>query len=256
MLLAGLSGWLLFSFMDADSLSSWGWRLPFIFGMLIGPVGLWIRAKMDDTPEFQQAEKSESSSLISVFRDHFGRILVVAMCVGVATMSVYLATYLPSFAMQLGLPDWSGYAGAVLAGGATFVLSPFMGMLADKVGQTRIIMTAAVVGSVLVLGLTQLIISTGEVWALLLTELIVGVLIACNFGPLPSLMTQLFPVQVRTTGLSISYNLGVISMGGFAPAILTAWTASTLLGPAFYYAIVAMVSVFGLVLARRVFDQP
>ncbi|MGO1971559.1 MAG: MFS transporter [Propionibacteriaceae bacterium] len=256
MLLAGLSGWLLFSFLDPDALSSWGWRLPFIFGILIGPVGLWIRARMDETPEFVEAEKLESAPIAAAFRTHLGRILVAAMCVGLATMSVYLITYLPAFAMTLGLPDWSGYAGAVLAGLIALVLSPLVGKLADRVGQTRIMLGAAIVGMIVVLPIVQLIISTGAVWALLLAEAVLGLLMAAYFAPLPSLMTQMFPVQVRTTGMSVAYNVGVTSMGSFAPAILAGWVQTSLLAPGFYYIIVGVISVVGLVLARRLYDQP
>lgn len=256
MLLAGLSGWLLFSLLDPDALSSWGWRLPFIFGILIGPVGLWIRARMDETPEFAVAEKLESAPLKAAFSTHLGRILVAAMCVGLATMSVYLITYLPAFAMTLGLPDWSGYAGAVLAGLIALVLSPVVGKFADQVGQTRIMMVAAGVGMVIVVPMVQLIVSVGSVWALLVVEAILGLLMAAYFAPLPSLMTQLFPVQVRTTGMSVAYNIGVTSMGSFAPAILAAWTQASLLAPGFYYMIIGVISLVGLVLARRLYDQP
>lgn len=256
MLLAGLSGWLLFSLLDPDALSSWGWRLPFIFGILIGPVGLWIRARMDETPEFAAAEKLESVPLKAAFGTHLGRILVAAMCVGLATMSVYLITYLPAFAMTLGLPDWSGYAGAVLAGVIALVLSPVVGKLADRLGQTRIMMVSAGVGMVIVVPMVQLIISVGSVWALLVVEAILGLLMAAYFAPLPSLMTQMFPVQVRTTGMSVAYNIGVTSMGSFAPAILAAWVQSSLLAPGFYYMIIGVISLIGLVLARRLYDQP
>lgn len=256
MLLAGLSGWLLFSFLDPAALSSWGWRLPFIFGILIGPVGLWIRAKMDETPEFTVAEKTDSAPLAVAFTQHLGRILVAAMCVGLATMSVYLITYLPSFAMTLGLPDWSGYAGAVLAGFVGLTLSPVVGKLADRIGQTRIMIAAAVAGMVLVVPMVQLIISTGSTWALMLAEFVLGLLMAAYFAPLPSLMTQMFPVQVRTTGMSVAYNIGVTSMGSFAPAILAGWVQSTLLAPSFYYIIIGAISLVGLVLARRLYDQP
>lgn len=255
-LLAGLSGWLLFSFLDPASLSSWGWRLPFAFGLLIGPVGLWIRAHMSDTPEFTAAEKVESVPLVAALRNYSGRILVGAMCVGVATMSVYLITYLPAYAMRLGMPNWSGYAGAFLAGLIALVCSPLAGSLADRVGQTHIMIVAAVIGALLIIPLVQFIINSRVVWALLLAEAVVGLLMAAYFAPLPSLMAQLYPVEVRTTGMSVAYNLGVTSMGSFAPLILTAWVQRTPLAPAFYYVIIAVISVTGLVLARRLYDQP
>lgn len=256
LLLAGMSGWLLFTFLDSGALEAWGWRLPFALGLLIGPIGLWVRSHMADTPEFNAAQSRESSPLIAAFRKHLGRLVVATMCIGVATMSVYLITYLPSFAMTLGLPDSSGYAGAVLAGLVALVVSPFVGMLADRIGQTRIMLVAAIVGIVLAVPIVQMIVSLATVWALMFAEVFFGLLMGTYFAPLPSLLAQFFPVQVRTTGMSVAYNVGVTSMGSFAPAILAAWVEVTLLAPAYYFIIIALISTVGLVLARRVYAQP
>lgn len=256
MMLAGLTGWIIFGLVDTALIEAWVWRVPFILGILIGPIGLWIRAHMDDTPEFAAATEREHSPVRAVFGQHFGRVLTAAMCVGLATMSVYLITYLPSFAMKLGLPDWSGYAGALLAGIVALTLSPVIGSWADRVGQTRIMLGAAVIGIVVIIPLLLLIIHTRSTVVLLLTEVVVGTLMASYFAPLPSLMTQMFPVQVRTSGMALSYNIGVTAMGSFAPAILAAWVSVTLLAPALYYILIGVISIIGLLIARRVYDQP
>jgi MHS family proline/betaine transporter-like MFS transporter len=87
MFLAALSGFLLNTLVDQATVDAGAWRLPFVFGLLIGPVGLWIRMRMDETPEFKSAEK-EGHPLTSTFVHHMGRVLTAAACVGAATMGV------------------------------------------------------------------------------------------------------------------------------------------------------------------------
>ncbi|WP_226344950.1 MFS transporter [Agilicoccus flavus] len=255
MFLAATAGFLLNTVVSPETLLAWAWRLPFVFGLLIGPIGLWIRLHMDDTPEFLAAETVDSP-LGTTFVRHMPRVLVAAMCVGVATMSVYLITYLPTFAQRnLGLPPWSGYAGAIVAGLIALVGSPFVGRLADRVGQTRIMLTAALVGLVVAFPMFALLTGTPRVSTLIVAEIILGALMAAYFAPLPSLLAAMFPVQIRTTGMSLAYNIGVTLLGGFAPTVLAWLVTYDLRAPSFYYIGVAVLSIVGLVLARRVYGQ-
>lgn len=255
MFLAAGAGFLLNTVVDQETLYAWAWRLPFIFGMLIGPVGLWIRVHMDDTPEFQQAEVVESP-LGATLRRHFPRVLTAAACVGLATMSVYLITYLPTFAQKnLGLPPWSGYVGAIVAGVTTFIASPLIGTLADRIGQTRIMMTTAFIGLVIAWPLFHALTSAPSVKTLIIVEIVIGCLMAAYFAPLPSLMAEMYPVEIRTTGMSLSYNIGVTLLGGFAPSILAWLVTYDLRAPSMYYMFVAVLSLIGLTIARRVYGM-
>lgn len=255
MFMAALAGFLLNTLVAPETLHAWAWRLPFVFGLLIGPVGLWIRLHMDDTPEFTQSEKVDSP-LGATFTGHLPRVLTAAACVGVATMSVYLITYLPTFAQKnLGLPPWSGYAGAIVAGLIALIGSPFVGMLADRVGQTRIMLAAAATGLLIAYPMFALLTSAPTVSTLIVAEIILGTLMAAYFAPLPSLLAAMFPVQIRTTGMSLAYNVGVTLLGGFAPTVLAWLVTYDLRAPSFYYIAVALLSIGGLIIARRVYDQ-
>lgn len=255
MFLAALWGFVLNTVVDPVTLDAWAWRLPFMFGLLIGPVGLWIRLRMDDTPEFAEAEKVESP-LRWTLRHHTARVLAAAACVGVATMSVYLITYLPTFAQKnLGLPPWSGYAGAVVAGLVIMVGSPIIGLLADRVGQTKIMLTAAAVGLVVAYPMFILLTGRPTVGALIGAEIIIGMLGASYFAPLPSMLSAMFPVEIRTTGMSLAYNIGVTLLGGFAPTVLAWLVTYNLRAPSFYYMAVAIVSIVGLLVARRAYGS-
>jgi MHS family proline/betaine transporter-like MFS transporter len=90
------------------------------------------------------------------------------------------------------------------------------------------------------------------VLVLTLVQVVLGILMALYFGPVPALLTMMYPTAIRTTGLAISYNLGVTLFGGFAPIVLTALISSSgsLLSPSYYFMVVAVVSIIGLLVIR------
>ena len=92
---------------------------------------------------------------------------------------------------------------------------------------------------------------------MIVSELVLGVLATGYFAPLPALISAIFPVQVRTTGMSLGYNIDVTVFGGFAPFILTAMIAATgsLLVPGFYLVSIAALSLVSVIVSRKVFAQ-
>lgn len=259
MLMASLFGFGLNTLISHDALYSWGWRVPFLVGLLIGPVGLYIRLRMDETPEFiAVAERVESSPLGQTLVHHAPRWLAATATVGLASISVYLILFMPTFAVSnLHLPSWAGYLGGIISGIVTLVGCPLVGNLADRVGPARVMTVAAVAAVVLALPLFALIVAVPTVAVLTLVQVVLGLLMAFYFGPLPALLAAMFPTQIRTTGMSIAYNLGVTLFGGLAPLILTALIAGlgTLMAPGYYYAVVGVISLGGIITCRRVFHQ-
>jgi MHS family proline/betaine transporter-like MFS transporter len=255
MILAGVSGWLLFTTVDTETLHSWAWRLPFAFGILIGPIGLWIRNRIPDTEEFRATEPI-SHPLRTTLRDHWGRVLVGTLCVGLAGMGVYLITFLAAYAIRLDLAPWSGYAAAAGAGTVVAVLAPVFGRLSDRTGAVPILLGAAVVGFVGIYPLLSFLLNHRTTGALIVVELALGVVIAAYFGTLSGLLVELFDTEVRTTGIALSYNVGMIFMGSLGPLLLTAWSDVTLRAPAYYFMLIAPLSVIGVLLARKVYRQP
>lgn len=254
MILAGSAGWLLFTMADKEAIHDWAWRVPFIFGILIGPVGLWIRNRMPDTVDFREIEPIENP-LLTTLRLHWGRIIVGTMCVGMAGMSVYLITFLAAYAMRLDLASWSGYAGAATAGLMVAVFAPVLGRAADRVGAVPVMLTSAALGFVTIYPLVQFLLHERSVGALIAVEAFLGIVVAAYFGALSGYLVDLFETRVRTTGIALAYNIGMTVMGSLGLLILTAWTQTTLLAPAYYFMIIAPISILGVVLSRRCFQQ-
>lgn len=256
-LLAGIFGFVLNNFISTQSLESWGWRLPFIFALLIGPVGWYIRSKMEDTPEFLAMEPSKSP-LREAFVGNAGRLWSMVGVVALGSVGVYTALFMPTFAIKnLDMTPTAAFASTLVFGVVMSVGSPFVGRLADRFGPAHVMTWAAIGTLVLAVPAFVLLVNVPTLPVILLIELVLGALATLYFAPLPAIMASIFPVQIRTTGLSLGYNIGVTVFGGFAPFILVALIASTgsLLVPGLYLAAIAAVSLVSVTVARRVFAQ-
>lgn len=256
MFLASAFGYALFNWLSTEDLYSWGWRVPFFVGILIGPVGLYIRARLSEPEEFLRSEKHEAP-IRATLTHHLGPVLTGAACIGVATISVYLILYMPTFAVtNLDAPASAAYLGGIVAGLVVLVVTPFVGMLADRVGPTRVMLWSAVAALVLAWPLFQVIIGNPSLPVFVLVIAVLGLLMSLYFGPLPTLLTEIFPTEVRTTGVSVAYNVGVTLMGGIAPLVLT-WlldVTGSLNAPSIYYMVVAVISIIGLLVARSSYN--
>ena len=246
-------GVMLTSTLTAPQMESWGWRIPFIFGLLIGPVAYYIRRHVDETIEFQRMQVSHSP-LREAFADSKTRMLVCFGAVVLCTVAMYTVLFMPTYATrQLGLTASGGFLGGLLTGVIQVLLIPVFGALSDRIGRLPIAGVSAAVMLVMVYPLFSWLEADPTLKTLLIVQGIIGVLMAAYMGPLAALMSELFPARMRTTGLSISYAFGVAIFGGFAPFI-NAWlieVTGTKLAPAFYLMLAAAISLFALAAARR-----
>lgn len=259
MFLASAFGFTLFTVLDHDALYSWGWRIPFFFGLLIGPVGLYIRLRMEETPDFAAERGNLAKSPLAATIVHAApRWLASAAIVGLASVSVYLILFMPTYSVQnLELPSYAGYLGGIISGIVTLIGAPVAGKVADRIGCVRVMLFAAVVAVVVSFPLFLMLVASPSVAMLTIVQVVLGILMAAYFGPLPALLADMFPTNIRTTGMSISYNVGVTLFGGFAPLIL-AWlvnSTGSLLAPSYYYIVIGLISIVGLVVARRSFGK-
>src|SRR6201996_5978304 len=139
-LLAAIFGVVLTGHLSPEQLNTWGWRVPFIFGLLIGPVAWYIRTKLDETPEFLAAETTQTP-----IRDTFAtqklRLFVGMGIVVLGTVSTYLVLFMPTFAIkQLGLAPSVAFAAIALIGVIQLVFSPVVGHLSDRHGRVPIML--------------------------------------------------------------------------------------------------------------------
>ena len=252
-LIATSLGVLLTTTMSADDLQSFGWRIPFAVGLLIGPIGYYIRNRLPETPEFLSAGEA-SQPLRDLFVDQWGRLLLTIGAVAASTSSQYVLVYMPTYAIrELHLPQSLSFAAAVAAAALQTVVVPFVGLSVDKVGQLRIMITAALLFIVTSYPAFMLVATHASFAILMAVVCWFGFLKSLFSGALPSLMAKIFPVGTRVTGMSLAYNIGVPVFGGFAPLAAQSLIDITgsKLSPSYYMFVTAAISLAALIALQR-----
>jgi MFS transporter, MHS family, proline/betaine transporter len=246
-------GAVLNSALTTEQMETSGWRIPFLFGLLIGPVGYYIRRQVDETLEFQSAQ-TISAPLREMLTYAKTRLLVALGTIVLVTVAAYTAVYMPTYAIrELGLPPVGGFLAGWLAGAIQIVIVPVSGALSDRVGRLPIAAAAIVAILISVQPLFGWLVAMPTIGRLLFVEAVIGVFVAVYAGPIPVLICELFPIRVRTTAVSTSYSLAVAIFGGSAPffiASLVDITGSSLV-PGYYLMFAAAVSLVALGAAHR-----
>ena len=251
-LVASAFGAVLTSTLTPAQLEGWGWRIPFLFGILIGPVGWYIRRHVDETPEFERTERS-ASPIREVMTTQKERMLVCIGSLVLTTTANYMLLYMPTYASrQLGLAPSYGFIATLAAGFIVMVLTPMVGHWSDKVGRTRIMLGAGSLFFVTIYPAFMFMNAHPSLLTLLAAVIWVAVLKAVYFAPIPALMSDLFPVRTRTTGMAVGYNVGTTVFGGFTPLAVASLIAVTgkNLAPGLYLMLAAIISLFTLLWAR------
>jgi MFS transporter, MHS family, proline/betaine transporter len=248
-------GLLLTNTMSAADLQSWGWRIPFAFGLLIGPVGYYVRSRMSETPEFLDAGAARAP-LRELLVGQWDRLLLTTGAVIASTSSQYMIVFMPAYAIkELHLPQSVGFAAALLAAALQSLVVPFVGLLVDKVGQIPIMIGAAVLFAVTAYPAFVLLGANASLLVLVLMVCWLGLLKSFYSGALPSLMAKVFPTSTRVSGMSLSYNIAVAVFGGFAPFFAQSLIDITgsKLAPSYYVVGTALLSLVALIALHRRF---
>jgi MHS family proline/betaine transporter-like MFS transporter len=257
-LAAGVSALLSYTLTE-NQLSDWGWRIAFAAGLLVGPVGMYIRSQIEETPEFKKiaAVKSEKSPLsVVLVRDRVNLLLGIGVVAGVTAFNYVHKVYMPTYSLtQLHIPATSSFVGAMVTGVVLMVMAPVFGTLSDRYGRFQVLSIALLMVGLSSYPLFLMLTTWPTLTTLILVQALVGSLIAACLGPIPALLSEIFPTSTRGTGLALSYNFSVTIFGGFAPLIVTWMIAATgdKLAPSFYVIATSMLGVAAvLVLGRRV----
>jgi MHS family proline/betaine transporter-like MFS transporter len=247
--LGTLIGALLTIFLTHEQLYAWGWRIPFLFGVIIGPVGFYIRSRIDESPRAPQADARSASPFIEVWKEFplqtFASFALVALW---TTCTYVYMHYMPTYVVtELHQPQKLAFLSVTIGGSVFMVLSPVVGRLSDRWGHRRFLMWSAAVIFITAYPMFSYILRTPTLGALTLFSVLAGIFSACYTGPLLAALAELFPSRVLSTGISVSYNLSVTVFGGFAAFFITLMISLThsSLSPAFYMMLAAAFSFAG-----------
>ncbi len=251
--LATSFGAALATLLDPEQLDSWGWRIPFLFGVLIGPIALYIRYRIPESYEFELSSRAGETPRQALLSSSLNMLTAFGLVI-IATVTVYTLVLMPTFAVNyLGYPMRDVFVVGLITGVLQTVLVPIAGFLSDKWGRLPLVAGAALVIFGTALPLLTLVATTRTFAALLAFQMWIGAQLAIYLGALPALMAELFPTRIRTTGLAVSYSLAVAVFGGFTPVINASLIEllDSYAAPSFYLMAASIVSLVAIAAAHR-----
>jgi len=240
---------------DSD-FAAWGWRIPFLLSAVLVGLGLWVRLKITETPDFAEALEKKAPVAVPIgdlLRHHLVATLAGTFAVVACFAIFYLAT---SFALghgtqALGYPKEQfllTQLGAILFMAVGII---FAGYASDASSEQRILTWGC--GATVLIGFVFGPALASGSWPIIFLGLASALFVmGLVYGPLGSWLTGLFPVHVRYTGASVAFNAGGILGGAMAPIIaqaLAEWGGTGTVG--FYLALAGVVSWLGLLMVRR-----
>ncbi|MGC0368119.1 MFS transporter [Microbacterium sp. SLBN-111] len=218
-----------------DAFLAWGWRVPFLLSFVLILVGYYVRKKVEESPVFLElAERKEKTRMpiVQLFRKHALLVLVAALvfagnnAVGYMTTGGYIQRYATNPNGPIGLATADVLGAVTLSAVSWLVFTWLGGWIGDKIGRRNTYLlgwAAQLVGVFLLFPL----VNTGSIGLLTLALVVLTVGLGLTYGPQAALYAELFPASIRFSGVSISYAIGAILGGAFAPTIAEALVKAT-----------------------------
>jgi metabolite-proton symporter len=215
--------WLLTATLGKQAMIEWGWRIPFLFSVVLIVVGIVIRRTVEESPVFkamQRRHKESSAPLAELFRGHTKEILRTALIFMANNAAGYiLIAFMISYgANTLKMPSEQLLLASTLAAVSWFIFTLLGGALGDRIGRVK---TFQIGYALMVLWAVPMwfLIDSKDVALFFVAAVGLTIALGLSYGPQAALYAELFPAKVRYSGVSIGYALGAILGGAFAPMI-------------------------------------
>jgi MHS family proline/betaine transporter-like MFS transporter len=262
LLLGGVVANGLIALLGDDTMLAWGWRIPFLVAGPLGLVALYIRMKLEDSPEFQAlAEAGEKSK--APMREAWGwwRAIALIFCIITLHASIFylVVTYASTFmSKELGFGDGTKFVLVLISSAVTAAVMPFGGMFTDRFGRKNFLFVIGLFCTGAVIWFFEAAASgpspAGFTTPLLAVSIGLGLYASSTYGT----MCDLLPTRVRSTGISLAYNLPVALFGGSAP-LISAWlieSTGDIASPWYFYVATCILSLVSLLVLKQAdFDR-
>ncbi|WP_233887362.1 MFS transporter [Paraburkholderia flagellata] len=267
MLSSGCS-YLLTSHLSHAALATWGWRVPFLIGALVGPIGFYLRHHIGESDDFQRMQARPAAQAPALVRARQfvrenGDALVCAMGVMIAGTSLNYVwnAYLPNYAQfQLHLSLGSTLRGVFVTSLVMSILSPVFGKLADRIGAYRLFCLFIAGWMVCVFPLFWYLLAQPSEYRLMFVQIVGMLFLTLQGAAHPGMLVKIFTVQGRSTGVAIAYNTAVMLFGGLAPfyiSVVARFTDARFIPPGYLFgtSLLAIVLVLLTRTGRRVLHE-
>ncbi|MEU3331862.1 MFS transporter [Glutamicibacter creatinolyticus] len=218
-----------------DAFLNWGWRVPFLVSFVLIIIGYFVRRAVDESPVFEEiAEKKAQTKVpvVELFRKHWPLVLIAALvfagnnAAGYMTTGGFFQNYTTDPEGPIGLERTDVLLAVAFGAAIWLVMTLISGIMADRIGRVR---TYQIGFIVLALSLFPVfaMVNSGSLVMLYLAFGVFSIGLGLTYGPQAALYSEMFPASVRFSGVSISYAIGAIIGGAFAPTIATALVQAT-----------------------------
>ncbi|MEW2454192.1 MFS transporter [Streptomyces albus] len=227
-LLLGTAAVSLSSWLSGDAFDEWGWRLPFLFSVVLAVVGFFIRLRATESPAFL-AEKAKMDAELErrkapaavLLREHRRPLLITVFGRFAEAGNYYLfTTFILSYVTTtLGAPKSYGLTASMIGAAVNIVAIPLFGAVSDRIGRVRTFLVGGALIAVTTWPIFALV-HTGKLWAVTAgVVLFLALGHAMVYAPLPALYCEMFPTSVRYSGISIGYQMASVLLASFTPAL-------------------------------------
>jgi MFS transporter, MHS family, citrate/tricarballylate:H+ symporter len=221
---AALVGVLLSNGLSPQQMLSWGWRVPLLIGCAIIPFLFWLRRSLQETDEFIARKSRPSvSQILGSLKLNWRIVLIGTMMVTTTTVSFYMITaYTPTFGSSvLHLAPLDSLVVTLCVGASNLFWLPIMGSLSDRVGRRPLLFGCTLLMLVSAYPAMLWLVRDASFSRLLAVELWLSFIYGSYNGAMVVFLTEIMPIEVRTSGFALAYSLATAIFGGFTPAICT-----------------------------------
>jgi MFS family permease len=248
--------------MSKEDFAAWGWRMPFLLSIVLIVVGYLIRRAVAESPVFQEmaARKRESKApLGELVRSHKKPVLYSTMIfIGNNAAGYLLIAFFIAYATRtLQMPTPQVLLATTLASFGWLIFTLVGGWLSDRIGRVKTFLTGYAIVFAWMIPMFALI-DTRNIWLYGLALFVLTIGLGLSYGPMSAMYAEMFPANVRYSGISIGYAFGAILGGAFAATIAeallqaTKWTGSI----GIYIMALCVISAIGVVLAKETKGRP
>jgi MFS family permease len=252
---AALVALCLTNLLPPSALASWGWRVSFVIGVMVIPISVMIRSRLDETLVPAKWGESTKASHRSLMKENWRELLAsVLLMIGLASAVHIVVFYLPNYgAIQLHIPlsqsIWAGFVGSIVL----TLLSPLAGWLSDRIGRRKVVWWSRAAMLAMIYPAFYALNSVRSLSCLLVVAGCLAIPMAMTSASTLVLVSEVLPQRLRATGLSVSYYVAVVIFGSFSQffsTLLIHWTKDPN-APAYYVIGCGLISLVGLAMVKE-----